>query len=219
MKLLLLHGAGIASSRKKLSDLKRQFDPNSIVVFGKEDSLEEINNNLAATPLFSTERLVILENPPEDFTYTLYPREASYTLILWFDHELSDKKPIITYVKENRGEFFYFPERKEISVFPFLDYLGNRDPRAFLELDKLKKGGFDIQYIITMVFYLLRNLEYTPKEAKDFIKKKNLKLRSNFSSEQLLGIYKSILEIDFKIKSGLLETEQAQFLLVNLFYQ
>lgn len=218
MKLLLLHGAGISSSRKKLSDLKKEFDPNNIVVFTQENSLEEINNNLAATPLFSTESLVVLENPPEDLTsYTLYPNPC--TLIFWFDHEISDQKPIISYVKENRGEFFYFPESREISVFPFLDYLGNRDTRAFLELDKLKRGGFDIQYIITMVFYLLRNLEYTPKDAKDFIKKKNLKLRSNFSSEQLLRIYKSILEIDFQIKKGFLETEQAQFLLVNLFYK
>ena len=120
------------------------------------------------------------------------------------------------WVKKN-GQILFFPEGKEVSVFPLLDHLANGDKKAFLEIKKLKNGGFDIFYIITMVFYLLRNLVSTPKTAPQFVKDKLVRQRKNFSLERLTNLYKEILEIDFKIKSGLLEKDQAEFLLVNKF--
>lgn len=226
MKLHLLHGPGKTGSRQKLIEIKEKFDPSNIVVFEEGSSSKDIADNLVSTSLFSDERLVVLENPPEDFTnYTLYPipyvpegkESSAYTLILWFDREVSEKKPIIAWVKKNNGQILYFPESKEISVFPFLDYLGNRDKRAFLEMDNLKKAGYDSQYLITMIFYLLRNLIYTPTIAKDFVKNKNARMRTNFSQEELVDLYKFILETDFKIKSGLIDETQAEFMLVKAF--
>ena len=120
--------------------------------------------------------------------------------------------------KKNRnGQILFFPESKEVSVFPFLDYLVSRDKKAFLEIEKLKMAGFDIHYFITMVFYLLRNLVATPKNAKSFIKEKLIRQRKNFTQGKITNLYNDILEIDFKIKSGLLEKSQAEFSLVNKF--
>lgn len=216
MKLHLLHGPGKTGSRKKLIDIKNKFDINNVVVFDEESDIQAILGSLMTPSLLSEDQPFILENPPEDFApYTLYP--IPYTLVLWFDHEVMEKKPIMEWVKENHGQILYFPESKEISVFPFLDYLGNRDKRAFLEMDNLKKAHSDSQYLITMIFYLLRNLIYTPKTAKDFIKQKNARMRTNFSQEELVDLYEFVLETDFKIKSGLIESEQAEFLLVNKF--
>ncbi|MEK7616603.1 MAG: hypothetical protein AAB414_00950 [Patescibacteria group bacterium] len=217
MKLLLLHGAGITSSRKKLTDLRSKFDPNNIVVLGEECSLQEINNNLVSTPLFSTDRLVILENPPEDYIFDLSLITYHLSLIIWFDYEVSDKKPVISWIKNFKGEIFYFPESKEVSVFPFLDKLGAKEKNAYLEMDKLKEAGYDGQYLITMIFYLLRNLVSTPKDARDFIKNKMIRMRKNFTAEKLVKLYKFVLETDFKIKSGFIEADQAEFLLVNKF--
>ena len=74
MKVLLLHGPAKVASRKKLVGLKQKFDPNNVVVFEEGSSSKDITDNLVSTSLFADERLVILENPPEDFTnYTLYP--------------------------------------------------------------------------------------------------------------------------------------------------
>lgn len=209
MKLLLLHGPAINSSRQKLLQLKKKFDPESVIVFEKGAELTEILTNLQSQSLFGGDRLVVVENPPEDFiNYTLYPNH--YTLILWFDREIDTKN-------WRDAEVLFFPEAKEVSVFPFLDFLGNRDKRAFLELDKLKKAGFDFQYLNTMILYLLRNLVATPKGAKDFVKAKFAKMRKNFSEDELVNMYQFVLNTDFKIKSGLIETTQAEFLLVNLF--
>lgn len=206
MKLLILHGPAKAASRKKLIEEKLKFDTNNVVVFEEGSDLQTILGSLATPSLFSDQQLIILENPPEDFTnYTLYPNPC--TLILWFDHQVSEKKPITEWVRKLTGEIYFFPESKEVSVFPFLDYLAAKDNRAFLELNKLKMAGFDIHYFITMVFYLLRNLLVTPKNVP----------RKNFTQESITNLYKDILEIDFKIKSGLLEKPQAEFLLINEF--
>lgn len=217
MKLHLLHGPAIASSRVKLVSLKDKFDNNNVVVFDKESDVQTMLGSLMTPSLLPEEQLIVLENPSEDFvpTTTHYPLPT--TLLLWFDHEVGEKKPIMEWVKKNNGQAFYFPEAREISVFPFLDHLANGEKKAFIELDKLKKGGFDIHYLITMTFYLLRNLVVTPKNAHQFVKDKLARQRKNFDLEKIIKFYKHILEIDFKIKSGLLEKDQAEFMLVNKF--
>lgn len=212
MSLQVLHGPGVISSRQKLVNLKLKFE--SVVVFEKGSDHQTILGAINTPSLFNEEQLIILENPPEDFTCSL--SSVSCTLLLWFDHEVNDKKPVIQWVKKIKAEVTLFPEAKEVSIFPFLDLLGNKDKKAFLELEKLKEKGINNQYIITMIFWLLRNLSCTPKTAKDFVKRKNEKMRTNFTN--LPGLYKSIIEIDFKIKSGLLDENQAQFELVNKFF-
>lgn len=209
MRPLLLHGPAIEASRKKLQEIKNKFNPDNIVVFGKGEEKGIILANLQAQSLFEGERLIVLENPDEFFTnYTLY--SIPYTLTLWFDHEVDIKK-------WPGFEYHLFPESKDVSIFPFLDYLAAKDKRAYLEIEKIKNAGFDINYILTMVFYLLRNLVATPLKAPDFVKKKLAKQRTSFNLESLTALYKYLLEIDFKIKSGFLEKPQAEFLLTTKF--
>lgn len=210
MKLLLLHGPAIESSRKALSEIKNKFDSDSTVVFEKGFSVQEILENIQTVSIFEGERLVILEQAPDDLSKIFAVTNDSLTLVLWFNKEVDIKK-------FPNAKVSFFPEAKEISVFPFLDYLGNRNKAAFTELEKLKKSGFESQYFITMILYLLRNLIATPSKAGDFVKRKNAKMRENFKEEELVSLYKDILQIDFKIKKGLLETEQADFLLVSKF--
>ncbi|MDD5147612.1 MAG: hypothetical protein PHV63_03660 [Candidatus Daviesbacteria bacterium] len=217
MKLLALHGSAIEASRRKLGELRKKFDSNNVVVFEEATDLQVIKSSLVTSPLFSDQQLIILENPPEDFACDSSLTSDHLSVILWFDHEVSEKKPVMEWVKKNKGQVFYFPESREISVFPFLDFLAAKDKKAFLEAEKLKKANFDVHYFITMVFYLLRNLVVTPKTAPDFVKKKLIRQRAAFSLEKIEELYRDILEIDFKIKSGLLEKAQAEFLLVNKF--
>lgn len=209
MMQLLLHGPATNASRIKLQELRSKFHSDNVVVFEKGEELGTILTNLQSTSLFDGERLVIVENSSDDLS-SLIPDSSSLKLILWFDHEVDIKKwPGV--------EALFFPEVKEASVFPFLDLLAGRDPKAWLELQKLKNAGFDIYYFLTMVFYLLRSLAVTPKKAPDFVRKKLDRQRANFPEEKIINLYKDMLEIDFKIKSGLLEKPQAEFLLVEKF--
>lgn len=215
MKPLLLHGSAIKASRIKLQELRTKFHPDNVMIFDNGEGVETILTNLNSISLFEGERLVILENPPEDFICNLFP--VNCTLILWFDHQLKESSKILKSVKEQKGEMLYFPEGKEVSIFPFLDLLANKDKKAFLELFKLKESGVDIHYFITMVYYLLRILAATPKNAPPFVKQKIERQRKNFTLDKITNLYKDVLEIDFKIKIGLLEIPQAEFLLVNMF--
>lgn len=216
-RLLLLHGAGINSSRKKLTELKRQFDPNDISIFGEEVSLADLKTHLSSISLFSSNRLVILENPSEEPIPDLPLLTNHLSLILWFAYEINEKKPLMQWVRANKGQVLLFEEAKEASVFPFLDCLGTKDKKAFVKLNELRKEGLEIQYIITMIFYLLRNLTAVKKDAPQFVKQKLQKQRKNFSGKDLVNLYRFVLETDFKIKSGLLEPDLAEFLIVNRF--
>ncbi len=217
MKPLLLHGPAISISRRKLQELKGKFEPENVVVFDSEARSGQVIANLMTVPMFSPERLIIWENPMEGFDLPVSNSQLPTTFILWFDHEVD--------VKKWPGfEALFFPESKEISVFPFLDLLAVKDERsstaykkAFLEMEKLTKANYDIHYLLTMVFYLLRTLAVTPINAPDFVKRKLVRQRIEFTTEKIRNLYKTILEIDFKIKSGLLEKPQAEFLLVNEF--
>ncbi|OGE29504.1 hypothetical protein A2867_00865 [Candidatus Daviesbacteria bacterium RIFCSPHIGHO2_01_FULL_40_11] len=210
MKLLLLHGPAIETSRRKLQELKKQFNLDSVVVFDSEASAGQVVADFLTVPMFSEKRLIIWENPSEVFTLPTTNDQLPATMVLWFDREVD--------VKKWPGyEPLFFPEAKEVSVFPFLDFLAAKDQKAFLEMEKFKKAGFDIHYLLTMAFYLLRSLAVTPKNAPDFVRKKLARQRTRFSMEDVKNLYKDLLEIDFKIKSGLLEQSQAEFLLVNKF--
>jgi len=211
MKLQLLHGPAITSSRKKLLEIKGKFDSENIIIFEKGSDTSQIMDSLGTTPLFGEEQLAIFENPSEELTAKLLTINYKLlTIILWFDKEIDVKK-------FPGAEVSVFPESQEVSVFPFLRLLGGKDPKAFLELEKLKRAGFDSQYFITMILYLLRNLVSTPKKAAEFVRNNNEKMRKNFTRDELVDLYKSILEVDFKIKKGLIEESQTEFLLVQKF--
>ncbi len=210
MTPLLLHGPAISASRRKLQDLRKKFNPETIVVFEEGANVQTILGSLLTPSLFSDQQLIILENPPVDLNLGSLTLHDSLALILWFDHEVDIKK-------WPGYESTFFPESKEVSVFAFLDYLAAKDQKAFLEMEKLRNAGFDIHYLLTMAFYLLRRLAVTPKTAPDFVRKKLARQRTRFSMEDIKNLYKDILEIDFKLKSGLLEKPQAEFLLVNKF--
>lgn len=225
MKLVLLHGPALNSSRIKLNNIKQNFSQDSITEFSEGSSIQDILGSLQTLPMFSEDRLIVVENPPDDLSLDsslLTPIESGLTLdsiqlIIWFDHELSSKKEILKSIKNLKGEILFFPKGKEVLVFPFLDLLASKDKKAFLELAKLKKAGFDNQYLITMVFYMLRSLVAPNKNAPDFIRRKVAKQRQNFSDTDIKNLYKSIIEIDYKIKNGLIESNQAEFLLVKNF--
>lgn len=217
MKLHLLHGLGISASRKKLIDIRSAFDSNNVITFDDNANIQEVLASLNTQSLLSNEQLIVWENAPEEIALDLSPVTSHLSLVLWFDHKLKESSKILKWFREQKGEVLNFEESKEVSVFPFLDLLANKDKKAYLEMKKLKDNGFEIYYFLTMVFYLLRNLVTTPKNAPDFVRNKLERQRRNFTQEEIKEIYRNLLEIDFKIKSGLLEKEQAEFLLVSMF--
>ena len=151
-KLALLHGPAIEASRRKLQELRSKFHTDNVMVFEKGEDVGGILTNLQSVSLFGEERLIIIENPPDDLQ-SLILDSTSLMLILWFDHKVD--------IKEWPGfESLFFPESKEVSVFHFLDYLAAQDARAFLEAEKLKKqpclpAGRVLMFIILLLWFFI----------------------------------------------------------------
>lgn len=214
MKLHLLHGPAVSNSRLKLTELKEKLDQDSLTVFDNGSNYQEIVGGLMTMPLLSENRVIVLENPDESWDFNAVGQH-DLNLIIWLDHEIDQKKLLYKFIKDNNGKILFFPEGKEVSIFPFLDALGFKDKKAFVELKKLKDAAYDSQYLITMIFYLLRSLAVKSEKSPPFVQQKMAKQRQNF--QDLPALYKYVLEADYKIKSGLLDPEQAEFSLVNAF--
>lgn len=216
MNLHLLHGPGIISSRKQLINIKSQFSNNNVIWFDQASSSQQVFSALNTLSLISEPRLYIFENLPDSLSFENYQIEADDCLVFWYGKELDEKNKIHQFIKKNQGNINFFSESAEITIFPLLDYLGNKDKRAFLELTKVKKLNFDLQYIITMILYLLRNLATLPK-GPEFIRRKISQQQKNFTPTQIKNLYQSVLEIDYKFKNGLLDSAEAEFQLINGF--
>lgn len=219
MKLLLLHGLGIISSRRFLSSLKGQFESHAITIFDKQVTFSDLQAECQGISLFSEKRLIVVENPPPNLAGENLAIDNTITLVFWCNTELTSKSELLQFVKQNRGEIKLFSEAKEMSVFPLLDLLGSRNNKAFIELQKLKEEKIDFQYILTMMFYLLRTFIQPPAKAPDFIKRKIAKQRELFGGEEITNIYRSLIDLDYRIKSGLIEKNHAEFLAIQLFLQ
>ena len=84
--IILLHGPAITSSRKKLLEIKKKFDENSVVVFDPSASSGQVMANLQTVSIFEGERLIIWENPPDEVvkefsSYTLNPNPSNNVVI------------------------------------------------------------------------------------------------------------------------------------------
>lgn len=216
--VLLLHGNGLMSLSNKISQIKKDFDPlTTVELSGKDTSFNNAYLEVLTPQLFSESRLFILE----DFN-DLDLREINdlknTTIIFKFNKLLPKNSTILKSAQDKRIQIISFEEPGETPIFPFLDKLGDKNPSALGEFEKFHSewGG---QYVLTMIGYLLRRLVLTSKKAPAFIKERVDRQKRNFSLTQLKDLYKSLVETDYKIKSGLIEEKIAITLLVEKIIQ
>src|SRR3990167_3249677 len=91
MKPQILHGPVVASSRKKLSEIKQKFSDN-VVVFEKGSDPKVILAELQTVSIFEDNRLVVVENPPVEFLENVLRITYRVSLVFWFDKEIDVKK-------------------------------------------------------------------------------------------------------------------------------
>ena len=206
MKLIILHGNGLVSKSLKTSQIKKEFESLSIVeISGKDAPFSQAVINFSTPQLFSDKRLVILENfNPEEVDFAKFPQDETLTILLNFPKPLPQNSKLLKDALSKNAQIILLSEAEEKNIFPFLDSLGNKDPRSLSSLDRLL-NDFGGQYILTMIFYMLRRLIQNPKKLPPFIIQKIEKQKQNFPLEKITSLYKTALETDYKIKSGLFE--------------
>lgn len=209
MKLILIHGSFQDAALKKISQIKKQFDPLSIT---ESDSS---GFSLGSPGLFSEKRLVIIESPDiKTVDKVTEEKDPEVTVILKFSKSLEKASPVLKKVTEVGGEVLIFTENNETSIFPLLDMLGTKNKNTFKEFEK-NYSQFGGQYLLTMLAYFLRRMIQKPKSGSDFMKQKIDAQKRNFSIERISRLYREIIETDFKIKQGLIEEKLALTMLVK----
>ncbi len=214
LKQLLLHGPAKIASRTKLFQLKSSLNSEEVTYFDEGSNSSEIVSAIQTIPMFGSVRTIVLENP--DTNLQLDTTFDQVNLLVWFDSDVS-KSSVYKQFVDHKKEILFFAEGQELTVFPFLDMLGNRKKTAFVEIERLKMQSFDIYYFLTMAYYLLRNLTVLPQKLSPFQKQKLAKQKNNFSEKELITIFQNLLKLEFQLKSGLIDSKQAEFRLINEF--
>lgn len=218
-QIIILHGDGLVAISQKISLIKKEFDPISVTsLSGKEFGFDEALVKFSTLGLFSEKRLVILE----DFDLTAgkvdleeLPEEKELTVVLKASKELTQASVLLKQAKKLGAQIYLFKAQDEKSIFPFLDALAERKEKDAYSLFEKNYEVFGSQYLLTMIFYLLRKFVLKPKNLPGFVLQKMERQKRNFSPEKIKEIYLKALETDFKIKSGLLEERIGMTLLIE----
>jgi len=217
MPIIILHGNGLAGISNKLSQIKKSMGEGVSVteLSGKNTGWGEAKLEFATTSLFDPQRLVILEDFKEVRLEDL-PQDENITVVLKFTKALTAASPILKGAPKFRAQVFVFTEEHEGPIFPFLDFLAEKDPKALRELEKNLEDWGE-QYVLTMIYYLLRRYIQTPKRLPPFVIQKMARQKKNFPIERIEELYRATLETDFKIKQGELDPKIGMFLLTEKF--
>jgi|SRR3989344_803879 len=215
MNLILIHGNGIVASLNKIASLKKDFANFEIQEFSvKHHSLSEGLMNISSAQLFSQKKLVVLEDFDLTSDLEKLPEDPDLTVVLKFSKLLTVSSVILKQVIAKKGTVFVFSEKDEKSIFPFLDALGEKRKSALKDFGKLY-SEYGSQYLLTMLFYLFRRLVVNPKNAPSFVLQKLNSQKRNFDLQKIKLLYKTALETDFKIKSGLIEEKLGLAMILN----
>lgn len=206
MNVFIIHGLAKTAISKKISEIKKDFDP-LLILEVKGRSAKEILTEILTPGLFSGKRLFLIEDLDEDLNLENLPEDENLHIVLKFSKTLNPKSLFLN-LKRKNVKIFNFAEEKETSIFPFLDAVIMKNPKALDLLNKLYRE-YGSQYILTMLFYSLRRFVCFKNLKNEFARKKIENLKENFPKKKLKDLYHEILKTDYKIKLGILEEGMA----------
>lgn len=214
MEIILIHGNDPVSIENRTASFKKNFDNLSIIeINAKGLSSKELIDKLSTPQMFFQKSLFILENVDQNFELESLPKSSDITLIFKFLSLIPQKSPILKSATRLKTQIILLTKKEEVNIFQFLDSLAQKDSKALFLLPKLETLGY--QYLLTMIFYLLRRLIISPKNVPDFVKKKTQSQQKNFSLLKINNLYAFTLQTDFRIKSGLLDEKTGLLLILD----
>lgn len=213
MKIIVIHGSNILASKQYLDSITSRFKAEQVVrSYGKEITKEFLLNNFSGLGLFESERLVVLDNPESDFEIDKLPEAEGVFLVVFYSKELGVSSSILKSRREVK--VVNYSEVADKRIFSFLDLVADRNKRALNQAKELIDEMGE-QYILTMLYFMLRRLVVGGKKLPSGISRKLENQRVDFSKERIGYFYKRLLEADYKMKSGFDESRMGLFLVVE----
>ncbi len=205
MPIIIFHGNGLSALSKQVSQIRTKYDPLAVSEFnGKIHSIEHVIMGISTPDLFADLRLIILENINEKTDISKIITDEKTTVLIRVTKSLPVTSTLFKTAKEIKAQIQEFSEADEVSIFPFLDSLGEKKQLAFNQFEKVYEeyGG---QYIFTMLYYFFKRMVVIPKKTPSFALQKLERQKKNFPPDKIQLLYQKTLETDFQIKSGLIE--------------
>lgn len=198
MKLVLLYGNGFSAMSQKLSSIRKNFNSVSVIEVNDSDASGTELAGIFGQQLFTEKRLVILDNYNGKLDFDKVDDDG-LTVVVTVKKALSPTSELLIKARKFGAQVYFFSEKGETPIFPFLDLLAEKNKKALYQLESYldEWGG---QYALTMIFYMFRRQILPLRNT--FEARKIESQKKNFSTDDICRLYKEGLETDFNIKSG-----------------
>src|SRR3972149_4744502 len=208
----LIHGSDTAGSRKKLQDTVNNINGETVYFNGNNLTLSELLLANEAASFFSSAKTIVIENffkgvkqKEKDLIFDYVRKESGQNLIVfWEDRECSSKD----------------------KLFKFLDDLGKQPAGVMLNyfhsLRKEKEAELIFALIVRQFRLLIMMSDAKIVASGKLAPWQITKFRQqakNFPADSLMQNYRALLNIDYRLKSGLTPFKVDQLIdifLVNL---
>lgn len=216
MKLTLLYGTDQVAIANTLLRIRSDHPSAEVIELeGAKISTPELKAALGTQGLFGSDRLVLVHKPSEELNLTgLEFGETS--LVFISEKELKADSALVLSTKPLHPQVINCNIIQAVTAFPFLDLLFQKNPKVYIELEKLL-AEFGTQYVLTMIGYGLRRLILPSKSSSDFMHKKLDTQKRIFPEEVRAYYYRELLETDFEIKQGEITEKTALVSLIEKF--
>lgn len=198
----VFHGDDQPKLREAFLKLKSNYKE---VRFWEQD-LDALPAYLSAPTLFGEKELIVIENPnlgEIGERGELTERGEGKDIIFLFSQRLRQD----ALLKFKGAKVTTFWEEAPTNIFPLLDaILAREKKKALLEAHRLLKEGTDLDFILKMIGWQLRNLAKVAGGAggslAPYLRKKVGSFARNWSVKDLKKAFALLLESDLKIKKG-----------------
>ncbi len=210
--ITIIHGSNQLATRNQLLFLKKQYQ-EIVTLDGENLDQAMFHQSLESKSLFAQDRLVIVEGllgtrtSKEWLLEYLAKNVIATDLIFWEDHETKSKE-ILELSKKAKIINLNLPTL----IFKFLDTLSPTTQSQSLQLFNQLIESDSCEIVFFMMIRQLRYLMLLKTETSDgpvdynrlmpWQKIKLSKQAELFTRESLVRIYKTLLNIDYKIKTG-----------------
>ncbi len=221
--LVIIHGDNVASSRRKLAELVCEYnDHEKVVLDGRKLSLEELVLACESSSMLFTRKLVVIENllgspknkNKESILSYLNDEGENTNIIIWEDKKV-DKRTFVSAIKKYKEYAVMLPA----NLFKFLDSIGVDQRNLTVGMFHSLLATLEAEMIFSMLVRQWRNMiiaiDANKLNPAGLASWQLGKLRAQarfFGNNKLISSYRTLLTIDYKIKSGLTPFSMRQLL-------
>lgn len=235
--IVIIHGENLTKSRDIITQLKTKLDlktsDENLNYQKKEMDINDITPNMlretiVSYDLFSDPPFVILDisnagrKNMDEYIKVLLKTPKEVTLVIYSKKLLSKSNVFIKNASAMNAKVLENIQEPSSNIFAFVDAVWNKNrKKSYEEYKNLLIDREEPFYIITMLFFGLRNITYAKFESKEltqhapFVVQKATKQAKEFSKEKLLDLYQTAYHMDKSLKTGKINIEHAIPLLIE----